>query len=621
MTKRHWARPGLGVLTAIAVALPWFVGATASDPGAGVADHLTRLRAVAGVGPVAQDGQIAGPAGEHAAYLADIGQLRHTQDPSHPKASPAGARAAKISVLDALNRADAGTRHLDRWISAPFHALELLHPGLSRVGFATAGGRHPGYAQVAVMDTRSGRDGAASGYVAWPGNGSTIDRTSFTSGETPDPLTACPGYALPTGHPAYLTQPQAATVRTTYLRTAGDAVDHCVITAQTYRNPDAAAEELGRSLLAAANAVVIIPRAPLAPGTYDVMVGTDAADVVWSFTVGTSLSGATETPRVIAPGTGEPLPAHAEAAHRTGDAPTIAASLSQRMLLPGTATGVVLCRSDVFADCLTASVAARPTVPILYGGPGTGARLPQVTADEIRRILPRGNTVTVVGGPAAISPETVEDLRALGYAVERISGRDRFETAAALQQRFAPGATRVLLARGDTWPDAVAVGGLAAATRTPVLLARPGELPGVTATALGSGVEVTLLGGVAALSDAVAEEVRQLTGATPRRISGDNRVATALAIHREWEASSSTRLVADLWPTDAWQPVLASAGLAAALGAPLLPLSGSELPPESAVALRDAGPVSRVLVLGNEVIEDLGGLVGAIDRLTTRLTD
>jgi hypothetical protein len=111
-------------------------------------------------------------------------------------------------------------------------------------------------------------------------------------GESPSPLTSCPGYVAPAGLPLVLQfGPGAAPVvsATTFAR--GEVVlDHCVFGPASYANPDVAAQAVGRSVLADRGAVVLVPRAPLAQGaTYTASVTADGTVHRWSFTVGTGL--------------------------------------------------------------------------------------------------------------------------------------------------------------------------------------------------------------------------------------------------------------------------------------------------------------------------------------------
>jgi hypothetical protein len=63
------------------------------------------------------------------------------------------------------------------------------------------------------------------------------------------------------------------------------AVEACGIDAKNYANPDAATQTLGRDLLRAYGAVIIVPRKALAPGRYTVALQTSEQNFTWSFTV------------------------------------------------------------------------------------------------------------------------------------------------------------------------------------------------------------------------------------------------------------------------------------------------------------------------------------------------
>jgi len=78
--------------------------------------------------------------------------------------------------------------------------------------------------------------------------------------------------------------------------------------------------------------------------------------------------------------------------------------------------------------------------PLLFTDP---AGLTPATAAELQRVLPRGAVVYVLGGERAVAPAVVDDLSARGYAVRRLAGASRVETALAIADE----ARRV---RGDT---------------------------------------------------------------------------------------------------------------------------------------------------------------------------
>ncbi len=118
---------------------------------------------------------------------------------------------------------------------------------------------------------------------------------------------------------------------------------------------------------------------------------------------------------------------------------------------------------------------------------------------------------------------------------ERFSGPTRIETAVEVSKAdFGDGQAAVaLLARADTFPDALAGTPLAVQEGGPVLLTDTGGLhPAVAAElqrALPPGRTVYLLGGEVALGPAVEQAVTEL-GYTPVRLAGPSRIETAIAI-------------------------------------------------------------------------------------------
>ena len=91
------------------------------------------------------------------------------------------------------------------------------------------------------------------------------------------------------------------------------------------------------------------------------------------------------------------------------------------------AKAVVLASGEGFADALAGvPLAAYKQGPLLLTEP---AGLTKTTEDEIKRVLPAGATVYVLGGQAAISSAVDSQLRADGYQVTRYAGADRYGTA------------------------------------------------------------------------------------------------------------------------------------------------------------------------------------------------
>lgn len=157
-----------------------------------------------------------------------------------------------------------------------------------------------------------------------------------------------------------------------------------------------------------------------------------------------------------------------------------------------------------FPDALAGGAAIGGTTggPVLLVEPGA---IPAATAAELARLQP--NQIVVLGGTGAVSDAVVDQLEAYTpNEVIRRSGPDRYATAVQVAHAFAA-APVVYLARADVFADALAAGAAAGFRRGPILLTPRDCIPfdvDLTIQRLGA-TEVLVLGGTAALSDAVLD--------------------------------------------------------------------------------------------------------------------
>ena len=144
------------------------------------------------------------------------------------------------------------------------------------------------------------------------------------------------------------------------------------------------------------------------------------------------------------------------------DAIGTAIAVSQAAFPTGSASGLVLARSDFFSDALTGGpLAAKVGGPLLIT-PGTplSASLDSRVLAEIQRVLPTGKTVYILGGPAALSPNIDAALTSAGYVVQRVQGANLFATAVAVANQLGNPST-VFEATGLFFADALSAGPVA----------------------------------------------------------------------------------------------------------------------------------------------------------------
>ncbi|WP_170127953.1 cell wall-binding repeat-containing protein [Euzebya rosea] len=289
-----------------------------------------------------------------------------------------------------------------------------------------------------------------------------------------------------------------------------------------------------------------------------------------------------------------------------------------------TASHVVLARVDVFADALAGSVLTGDA-PLLFT---QGAILDNDVAQEIRRVLPAGGTVYLLGGEAALSATVHDAVEAYGFQVVRLAGPSRVETALAVadEARSLYGGTDVGIARAfgtednetAAWADSVTGGGWAADTGTPIVLTPTASLHPAVAewVEANAPTERVVLGGTAAISDAVATAVN-----ATERVPGDERAGTAVAIARQLRGvepeGSRAYLLINGFADDGWGYGMIAAGLSADSGAPVLVTQIDTAPPATETELDSCAqePVSLRRVAPPAQLSD--ALLSLLDNLDT----
>lgn len=157
-----------------------------------------------------------------------------------------------------------------------------------------------------------------------------------------------------------------------------------------------------------------------------------------------------------------------------------------------------------------------------------------------------------------------------GGGVDRISGEDRYGTAAAASGAWAAGTGVVYVVNGQDYPDALTAAARAGVYDAPVLLVRQDEIPAVTRSALErlDPARAVVVGGTGAVSTQVAQEVRSLTRTQDlTRVRGTTRYATAAAMASYYPAGGARVYLAS---GEDYPDALAGAALAGHEHMPLL---------------------------------------------------
>lgn len=167
----------------------------------------------------------------------------------------------------------------------------------------------------------------------------------------------------------------------------------------------------------------------------------------------------------------------------------------------GTKNHVVLANSTVAADALSISpYAADKSFPIVLSDGKT-------LEPSVKTFLKDQKEVTIVGGKNAISEAVEKELAAMGLTIRRMEGDNRYLTSLKIAKTYFANSTKALLASGTSFADALSGTPLAVRENAPILLTAKDTMEKEVATYLNKAKKVTILGGVAAISDTVGKTI------------------------------------------------------------------------------------------------------------------
>ncbi|ADY54654.1 cell wall binding repeat 2-containing protein [Syntrophobotulus glycolicus DSM 8271] len=277
---------------------------------------------------------------------------------------------------------------------------------------------------------------------------------------------------------------------------------------------------------------------------------------------------------------------------------------------------VVLARGDDFADALCAGPLAQK-----YNGPilltQSNALNPNTFA-ELQRL--RAKHIIIVGGTGAVSPEVENELKTAGFNnIQRIFGSDRFQTSVMIARELNAG-TKVALATGNDYPDALSISGIASKLGMPILLTGANSLDNNVLDYLWQHRGITqtyIIGGIGAISSAIEQIVPG-----PVRLSGQNRFETNIAVIRNFESIISFNKIYVATGND-FADALTGALLSAGSGSPLI-LVSKTLPISTSDYLKTKMTNASIVVLlgggaavNESVIKDIASIRNNIGKLPT----
>ncbi len=202
---------------------------------------------------------------------------------------------------------------------------------------------------------------------------------------------------------------------------------------------------------------------------------------------------------------------------------------------------VILVSGNNFADPITSiTLAHRLKSPILLT---TGTRLEKSIREEIKRL--GAKKVFIIGGTNSVSLDKEKTLKNDNYEVKRLAGIDRYETsvevANEITENFNTNNNEVVIASGETYPDALTSSPLSVKKNTVLLLTKKDTMSdGVKGYIKNRNIKKALLfGGYSAISKDIENDFDMHI-----RIHGKDRYETAANIYKYGFAENKNIIVA-----------------------------------------------------------------------------
>jgi putative cell wall-binding protein len=187
--------------------------------------------------------------------------------------------------------------------------------------------------------------------------------------------------------------------------------------------------------------------------------------------------------------------------------------------------------------------------------------------------------------------------KSYGPTFRRLGGNTRYETAISISKEGWNQAETVIIARGDTFPDALSGAPLAYQYDAPILLTEKDRLSEATKKEIQrlKAKRAIILGGSSAVGKKVEEALKNIN-LKVERIWGGGRFETARKIAEKINSNTQTAVIANGYN---FPDALSAASFAAQKGYPILLTDTKNLPYNTQQALRN---ISKTYVIGGKSV-------------------
>lgn len=266
----------------------------------------------------------------------------------------------------------------------------------------------------------------------------------------------------------------------------------------------------------------------------------------------------------------------------------------------------VIASGEGYADALCAAPLAKVNnAPILLTQNGD---LNANALSELKRLNVKH--AFIVGGTGVVSQNVEDKVKAQVGDVQRLAGQNRYETSVKVAEKLGT-ASKIVLASGEGYADALSAAPVAAIEGMPILLTQSNTLSTATAEYIKANTGITktyVIGGYASVSDAA---MNLAPGA--ERISGSDRYATNAAVINKFASDfnfSKAYFALGNGPTgNEFADALTGSALAAKDKAPLI-IVGKELSDSTKDLI-------KTRLTKNTTITVLGGTANIADSMVS----
>lgn len=185
---------------------------------------------------------------------------------------------------------------------------------------------------------------------------------------------------------------------------------------------------------------------------------------------------------------------------------------------------------------------------------------------------------------------------------QQLQGKDRYETMDAVVRSGWKQSDTAILVTGQNFPDALSAAGLAATyDQAPIITTEPDYLSDQAKKLLTDlkVKNVVILGSTASVSQSAEDTVKAMNIQT-KRLAGDSRYSTNLAIYQSTNKWSDTIIIAK---GENYPDALSASPLASVTQSPILLTENMQLSDELKNALKDRATVKNVIIIGADAVD------------------